>query len=55
MQCLILVSTLALVPEELEHSHFSDDSEIISKEDRSHRGEDAHEELVELWSENHDG
>jgi len=42
-------------PEKTVHSHFSDDSEIVSKEDRSHGGEHAHEELVELRSENHDG
>jgi hypothetical protein len=35
--------------------HFSNDSEIVSKKDRSHRGKDAHEELVELGSKNHDG
>ncbi len=53
MQYLILVSAMAVV-QNLVHSHFSNNSKIISKEDRSHGGEDAHEELVELWSENHD-
>jgi hypothetical protein len=34
--------------------HFSNDSEIISKEDRSHGSEHAHEKLVVLRSEHHD-
>jgi hypothetical protein len=41
-------------PETIAHSHFSNNPEIVSEEDRSHRGEHAHEELVELWSENLD-